>query len=113
MNKLGYCPLQLVTGKAVTLPGLTTGNVATESLSDAEAVQRTMENLTRIISEFRETDMCQKLEDCQGFRTQSYQYIGRYLEGDHVWFQYLNNNAWLKPAAILCHRGESVWLHIH
>ena len=54
VNKLGYCPLQLVTGKAITLPGLTTGNVATESLSDAEAVQKTMENLTRITSEFRE-----------------------------------------------------------
>ena len=87
VNKLGYCPLQLVTGKAITLSSLTTENVATESLSDAEAVQRTMENLTRIISEFRETDMYQKLKDCQGFRTQSYQHIGRYLEGDLVWFQ--------------------------
>ena len=68
-NKLGYCPLQLVTGKAVTLPGLTTGTVATESMSDAEAVQRMMENITRIISEFHETDMRQKLKDCQGHRT--------------------------------------------
>ena len=33
VNKLGYTPLQLVTGKAVTLPGLTTGNIATESLT--------------------------------------------------------------------------------
>ena len=57
VNKLGYSPLQLVTGKAVTIPGLTTGNVASESMSDSEAVQRTMENLTRVISEFREADM--------------------------------------------------------
>ena len=63
MNKLGYSPLQLVTGKAVTIPGLTTENVATKSISDSEAVQRTMENPTRIISEFREADMRQKLED--------------------------------------------------
>ena len=40
VNKLGYCPLQLVTGKAIILPGLTTGNKATESMSDAEAVQK-------------------------------------------------------------------------
>ena len=40
VNKLGYCPLQLVTGKAITLPGLTTGNVATESMSDAEAYKK-------------------------------------------------------------------------
>ena len=38
VNKLGYTPLQLVTGKAVTLPGHTTGNLATESLTDCEAV---------------------------------------------------------------------------
>ena len=57
VNKLGYSPLQLVIGKAVTIPGLTTGNVATESMSHSEAVQRTMENLTKIISEFREANM--------------------------------------------------------
>merc|ERR1712089_33779 len=43
VKKLGYSPLQLVTGKAVTVPGLTTGNVASESMSDSEAVQGTME----------------------------------------------------------------------
>ena len=47
INKLGYSPLQLMTGKAVTLPGLTTGNEATESMTDSEAVQRTMENLAK------------------------------------------------------------------
>merc|ERR1712237_171007 len=57
VNKLGYSPLQLVTGKAVTLPGLTTGNVATESMTESEAVQRTVENLTRTVSEFREADI--------------------------------------------------------
>ena len=57
VNKLGYSPLQLVIGKAVTIPGLTTGNTATESMTDSEAVQRTMENLTQVISKFREADM--------------------------------------------------------
>ena len=50
VNKVSYSPLQLV---MVTLPGLTTGNMATESMTDCEAVQRTMENLARTISEFR------------------------------------------------------------
>ena len=62
VNKLGYSPLQLVTGKAVTIPGLTTGNVATESMTDSEAVQRTMENLNRTVSEFREAEMRKKLK---------------------------------------------------
>ena len=52
VNKLGYTPLQLVTGKAVSLPGLTTGNVATESMTDSEVVQRTIELLNKTISEF-------------------------------------------------------------
>ena len=39
INKLGFSPLQLVTGKAVTLPGLTTGR-SSESMTDSEAVQR-------------------------------------------------------------------------
>ena len=72
VNKLGYSPLQLVTGQAVMIPGLTTGNEATESMTDSEAVQRTMENLMRITSEFRESDMRKKLKDCQSLRVRDY-----------------------------------------
>ena len=111
VNKLGFSPLQLVTGKAVTLPGLTTGNEASESMTDSEAVQRTIENLTRTVSEFREADMRKKLKECQGHRTMSYQHLGEYVEGDKVWYQPMNGNAWLGPAAVLCQRGTSVWLH--
>ena len=75
VNKLGYSSLQLVTGKVVTLPGLTTGNVATESMTDSEAVQRTLENLTRIVVEFREADMRCKLKECQGIYVQSYEHL--------------------------------------
>ena len=111
VNKLSYTPLQLVTGKAVTLPGLTTGNVATESLTDCEAVQRTMEVLTKTTSEFREADMRRKLKECQGLRTQAYQHMRDYVEGDKVWYQPLNGNSRLGPASVLCQRGQSVWIH--
>ena len=40
INKLGFSPLQLVTSKAVIIPGLTTSNVATKSMTDSKAVQR-------------------------------------------------------------------------
>ena len=49
VNNLGYSPLQLVTDKAFTIPGLTAGNEATESLPDSEAVQLTLEEITKII----------------------------------------------------------------
>ena len=65
VNKLGFSPLQLATGKAVNIPGLTMGNVATESMMDAEAVQRTMETLSKTIVEFREAEMRRKLKECQ------------------------------------------------
>ena len=52
VNKLGNSPLQLVTGQAVMVLGLTTGNVVTESMMDSEALRRTLENLMRITSEF-------------------------------------------------------------
>ena len=38
VKKLGYSPLQLVTGKAVTIPGLNMGDEVTESATDLEAV---------------------------------------------------------------------------
>ena len=90
VNKLGYSPLQLVTGQAVMVPGLTTGNVATESMTDSEAVQRTIENIMRITSEFRELDMREKLKDCQNLRIRDYQHRRDYVEGNKVWFQPLN-----------------------
>ena len=97
----------------VTIPGLTTSNVASESMAYFEAVQRTMENLTRTISKLRDVDMRRKLKDCQGPRTQSFQHLRRFIEGDKVWYQPLNGNYWFGPAAVLCQRGQSVWLHTH
>ena len=43
VNVLGYSPLQLVTGKSIVFPGLTTGNEVTESLYDDEAIRKIME----------------------------------------------------------------------
>ena len=66
INKLGFLPLQLVTGKAVTIPGLTTGNIVTKSMMNYEAFQRTMENFTKIISKLRKSHMQRKLKEYQG-----------------------------------------------
>ena len=57
--------------------------------------------------------MGKKLKECQDYKTMSYQYLGDYIEGDKVWYQPLNGNAQLGPAAVLCQRGSSVWLHTH
>ena len=70
-NKFGYSPLQLVTGQVVMVPGLTTGNVATESMTDSEAVRRMVENLMKITSEFRQSDLRRKLKECQNVCVQA------------------------------------------
>ena len=80
-------------------------------MTDCEAVQRTMENLNKTVAEFREADMKKKLKDYQGLRTQAYQHLENYIEGDKVWYQPMNGNSWLGLAAVLCQRGQSVWLH--
>ena len=89
--------MQLVTGKAVTLPGLTMGNMASDSATDAEAVRRILETINKTTKEFREAEMKGKLEECQGIRAKSYQYQDLYLEGDQVWYQYKDTNAWYGP----------------
>ena len=80
-------------------------------MTDSEAVQRTMENLTQTVSEFREADMRKKLKECQDYRIPAYIHQRNYVEGDKVWYQPLNGNAWFGPAAVLCQRGATVWLH--
>ena len=111
VNKLGYSPLTLVTGKAVQIPGLTMGTEASESVIEAEAVRRILETITRIQAEFREAEAKRKLEDCQGIRVRSYQNLGKYLEGDKVWYQYKGGNAWYGPASVIYHKGNEVFVH--
>ena len=52
VSKLGYFPLQLVTGKAVNIPGLTIGDEATDSLFYLESVKKIMERHFTILREF-------------------------------------------------------------
>ena len=47
INRAGYSPLTLVTGKAVNIPGLTMNTVASESLTDAKAVRRILEPIQK------------------------------------------------------------------
>ena len=61
-----------------------------------------MENLNKIVYEFCEAAMKRKLKECQGIRTQAYQHLGSYIEGDKVWYQPMNGNTWLVSAGVLC-----------
>ena len=58
--------------KSFNLPGLTIGNVASESVSDTEAVQNVMERILKTTTKFRETEMSLKLKDCEKARIKEY-----------------------------------------
>ena len=57
----GYNPLTLMTGKSVVIPGISTGNIATESRFEDEAVREAMENCFEITKMFKETEFGSKL----------------------------------------------------
>ena len=57
--------------------------------------------------------MRKKLKDCQDVRVRNYQHCKDYLEGDKVWFEPLNGNAWIGPALVVAQRGQSVYLQTH
>ena len=57
--------------------------------------------------------MRRKLKDCQNIRVRDYQHCRNYVEGDKVWFQPLNGNAWIGQAFVIKQRGQSVYLHTH
>ena len=111
MNRAGYSPLTLVTGKAVSIPGLTMGNEGSESLTDAEAVRKIMETIHKVTKEFREAETKVKLKECQGVRVRSYQHQENYIAGDKVWYQYKDGNAWHGPGEVIYHKGNAVFIH--
>ena len=110
INRLGFCPLQLATGKAVTIPGLTTGNVATESVTEAEAVKNTIDRMRKLVEEFRTADMNKKLKECLNMKVFKYQHKKPYKQGDEVWYQYKDSKAWTGPAEVICHDGNMIWI---
>ena len=58
----GYNPLTLITGKSVVIPGISTGNMATESKFEDEAVREAMENRFEIAKQFREIEFGSKID---------------------------------------------------
>merc|ERR1712237_308817 len=67
-NTRGYSPLQLVTGKCIVLPGLSNGNLATESLYDNEAIRRIMERHHEVLKQYRQIEFTKKLERAKDTR---------------------------------------------
>merc|ERR1711873_156362 len=86
-------------------------NEGGESVTDSEAVRKIMETIHKVIKEFREAETKVKLRECQGIRTGSYQHQDNYIQGDKVWFQYMNGLAWHGPGEVIYQQGNAVFIH--
>ena len=62
VNVLGFQPLPLVTGKSLMIPGLTMGDMATDSLYDDEMIRKILEHYHIMMKEFRELEYSTKLK---------------------------------------------------
>ena len=109
VNKLGYSPLHLVTGKSVVFPGISVGNPATDSMSENEAVRRIVERHPKITEQFRKSKYLEKLKQAGCTRVRSFQH-SRFSAGDKIFFQRKNNKGWDGPAEVFCQKGNEIWL---
>merc|ERR1712237_117435 len=108
-NKSGYSPLQLVTGKSIVLPGLSNGNLATESLYDDEAIRRIMERHHEVLKQYREIEFTKKLERAKDTRSKGYEDI-ILQEGDIVFYQNKGNKAWCGPEKIFAIQNNLIFI---
>ena len=109
VNVLGFEPMRLVTGKSVMFPGISVGNVATESLFDNEAIAKIMECHHEVTKKFREIEYGTKLERASEVQNRKFNSM-KYKEGDLVFYQEKMQKSWSGPVKVFCHRGRDVFL---
>ena len=100
VNTHGFTPMQLATGKNVTFPGVSSGNIVTESLYDDEGVKKIMERHDYINKMFREQEFSRKLEMALNTRFKRYQ-DGIIEEDDLVYYQAQYGKVWLGLVKVL------------
>merc|ERR1712105_249648 len=101
--------MQLVTGKSITLPGISNGNLATESLYDDEAVRQIMSRHHEIMKDFRESEFSKKLQRAQNARSKGYE--DRILkEGDLVFHQHQGRKSWLGLVEVFAVKDNNIFI---
>ena len=95
----GYDPWTLITSKSVVIPGISIGNIATESRFQDEAVRETIENRFEIAKQFREIEFGSKIDKAMSTRMKGFENMV-IQKGDMVFYQTNNEKAWLGPAEV-------------
>ena len=109
INRLGYSPMQLVTGKSVIFPGLSTGTISSDSPFDSEYVRQIMIRHIELMKEFQVAEYSEKLNNVLKKGGKSWQNI-RYEQGDLVYVQLQDKKSWSGPVKVFAHDGGDVWV---
>jgi hypothetical protein len=108
-NILGYCPMTLVTGKAIVFPGISTASIATESMFESKSLRIHMDRHQEVLKQFRDSEFSSKLKHASKQRKNKTEDI-KYQENDWVFYQYRDKKDWRGPVQVFCHRGVNVFV---
>ena len=86
VNRMGYDPMSLVTGKSVIFSGISSADVAIESMYDNEGIKRMIERHAMVTKKFREIEYSTKLKKASNVQNRNFN-NWRYKEGYPVFFQ--------------------------
>ena len=109
MNHSGFSPLQLVTGKSITIPGLTFSTPPTLSHYDADIVKNIITNHITMMKDYTSAEFTKKLFEVSEMRRSAYQDI-KYSPGDKVYYQDRKDKAWYGPVKVISHDSNVVFI---
>ena len=91
------------------IPGLTMGNLATDSVCDDEMVRNIMERHYLMMKEFRMLEFSGKLRKANKTRSKGYEDV-MIDSGDLVFYQYEDKKAWLGPEKVFAVNGGDIFI---
>ena len=91
------------------IPGLTMGDMATDSMYDDEMIRRIMEHHYAMMKDFRELEFSKKLRKASKTRMKGYEDV-KISEGDLVYYQHQDKKAWLGPVKVFASKGNDIFI---
>ena len=108
INQTGYSPLQLLTGRAPSFPGLSDCSPANIDMDDSNEYMRILKRIDHARVEARKIDCCQRLKTALKSKINPSLEQSYYL-GQHVWFKVLSSHKW-KAGIVLGQDGKIIFL---
>ena len=109
MNHSGFSPLQLVTGKSITIPGVTFSTPPSLSQFDADIVRNIIMNHCSMMKNYTSAEFTKKLFEVSQMRKSAYNDV-KYSPGDKVYYQDLKDKAWYGPVKVVSHDSNIVFV---